>query len=121
MAGLLGQERSELPSGDGRVPWRLLRAWDATDIPLRQLYPTHCNPQPLALCRGHRLGGRAGGWVDSLPPASPTCWTMASSRGGCPGGASDGPACPWDRIGFSSDANASSADGEGRLIELRSG
>lgn len=125
VAGLLSGKSgvSFFHLGDGRgalAPLRALR--DATDIPLRQLYPTHCNRNPWLFAEAIDWG-RAGGWVDLTASSFPDLLDDGEQL------AADAlvglltAGVPWDRISFSSDANASLPrfDGEGRLIELRSG
>lgn len=125
VAGLLSGKSgvSFFHLGDGRgalAPLRALR--DATDIPLRQLYPTHCNRNPWLFAEAIDWG-RAGGWVDLTASSFPDLLDDGEQL------AADAlvglltAGVPWERISFSSDANASLPrfDGEGRLIELRSG
>jgi beta-aspartyl-dipeptidase (metallo-type) len=50
------------------APLRALR--DGTDIPLRQLYPTHCNRNPWLFAEAIEWG-RAGGWVDLTTSSFP--------------------------------------------------
>ena len=125
VAGLLAGKSgvSFFHVGDGRgalAPLRALR--DGTDIPLRQLYPTHCNRNPWLFVEAIDWG-RAGGWVDLTTSSFPELLDdgeqlAAEALVGLL--ESDVPA---DRISFSSDANASLPrfDSEGRLIELRCG
>ncbi|MFQ2226118.1 beta-aspartyl-peptidase [Aeromonas hydrophila] len=125
VAGLLAGKSgvSFFHLGDGRgalAPLRALR--DGTDIPLRQLYPTHCNRNPWLFAEAIEWG-RAGGWVDLTTSSFPDLLDDGERL------AADAlvellaAGVPADRISFSSDANASLPrfDGEGRLIELRCG
>ncbi|HHQ4703892.1 TPA: beta-aspartyl-peptidase [Aeromonas hydrophila] len=125
VAGLLAGKSgvSFFHLGDGRgalAPLRALR--DGTDIPLRQLYPTHCNRNPWLFAEVIEWG-RAGGWVDLTTSSFPDLLDDGERL------AADAlvellaVGVPADRISFSSDANASLPrfDGEGRLIELRCG
>ncbi|MFM5468589.1 beta-aspartyl-peptidase [Aeromonas veronii] len=109
--------------GDGKgalAPLRALR--DETDIPLRQLYPTHCNRNPWLFAEAIEWG-KAGGWVDLTTSSFPDLLEDGERL------AADAfldllaANVPADRITFSSDANASLPrfDGEGRLIEMRCG
>ncbi|WP_042013938.1 beta-aspartyl-peptidase [Aeromonas fluvialis] len=125
VAGLLAGKSgiSFFHVGDGKgalAPLRALR--DETDIPLRQLYPTHCNRNPWLFAEAIEWG-KAGGWVDLTTSSFPDLLEDGERL------AADGLAellaadVPADRITFSSDANASLPrfDGEGRLIEMRCG
>ncbi len=125
VAGLLAGKSgvSFFHLGDGRgalAPLRALR--DETDIPLRQLYPTHCNRNPWLFAEAIEWG-KAGGWVDLTTSSFPDLLEDGERL------AADGLAellaagVPAERITFSSDANASLPrfDGEGRLIEMRCG
>ncbi len=125
VAGLLAGKSgvSFFHIGDGKgalAPLRALR--DETDIPLRQLYPTHCNRNPWLFAEAIEWG-KAGGWVDLTTSSFPDLVEDGERL------AADGLAellaagVPADRITFSSDANASLPrfDGEGRLIEMRCG
>lgn len=125
VAGLLSGKSgvSFFHLGDGRgalAPLRALR--DETDIPLRQLYPTHCNRNPWLFAEAIAWG-KAGGWVDLTTSSFPDLVEDGERL------AADGliellaAGVPADRITFSSDANASLPrfDGEGRLIEMRCG
>ncbi|WP_033136968.1 beta-aspartyl-peptidase [Aeromonas finlandensis] len=125
VAGLLAGKSgvSFFHIGDGKgalAPLRALR--DETDIPLRQLYPTHCNRNPWLFAEAIEWG-KAGGWVDLTTSSFPDLVEDGERL------AADGLAellaagVPADRISFSSDANASLPrfDGEGRLIEMRCG
>lgn len=125
VAGLLAGKSgvSFFHIGDGKgalAPLRALR--DETDIPLRQLYPTHCNRNPWLFAEAIEWG-KAGGWVDLTTSSFPDLLEDGERL------AADGLAellaagVPADRITFSSDANASLPrfDGEGRLIEMRCG
>lgn len=125
VAGLLAGKSgvSFFHIGDGKgalAPLRALR--DETDIPLRQLYPTHCNRNPWLFAEAIEWG-KAGGWVDLTTSSFPDLLEDGERL------AADGLAellaagVPADRITFSSDANASLPrfDGEGLLIEMRCG
>ncbi len=125
VAGLLAGKSgvSFFHIGDGKgalAPLRALR--DETDIPLRQLYPTHCNRNPWLFVEAIEWG-KAGGWVDLTTSSFPDLLEDGERL------AADGLAellaagVPAERITFSSDANASLPrfDGEGRLIEMRCG
>ncbi|BBU04282.1 isoaspartyl dipeptidase [Aeromonas veronii] len=125
VAGLLAGKSgvSFFHIGDGKgalAPLRALR--DETDIPLRQLYPTHCNRNPWLFAEAIEWG-KAGGWVDLTTSSFPDLLEDGERL------AADGLAellaagVPAERITFSSDANASLPrfDGEGRLIEMRCG
>ncbi|MCH7374110.1 amidohydrolase family protein [Aeromonas sp. MR19] len=125
VAGLLSGKSgvSFFHLGDGRgalAPLRTLR--DETDIPLRQLYPTHCNRNPWLFAEAIAWG-KAGGWVDLTTSSFPDLVEDGERL------AADGltellaAGVPADRITFSSDANASLPrfDAEGRLIEMRCG
>ncbi|MGY6037543.1 beta-aspartyl-peptidase [Aeromonas sp. AE23HZ002T15] len=125
VAGLLAGKSgvSFFHLGDGRralAPLRALR--DETDIPLRQLYPTHCNRNPWLFAEAIHWG-KAGGWVDLTTSSFPDLLEDGERL------AADAlvellaAGVPADRISFSSDANASLPrfDGEGRLIEMRCG
>ncbi|MFQ1782415.1 beta-aspartyl-peptidase [Aeromonas veronii] len=125
VAGLLAGKSgvSFFHVGDGKgalAPLRALR--DETDIPLRQLYPTHCNRNPWLFAEAIEWG-KAGGWVDLTTSSFPDLLEDGERL------AADAflellaANVPADRITFSSDANASLPrfDGEGRLIEMRCG
>lgn len=125
VAGLLAGKSgvSFFHIGDGKgalAPLRALR--DETDIPLRQLYPTHCNRNPWLFAEAIEWG-KAGGWVDLTTSSFPDLLEDGERL------AADGlvellaAGVPADRITFSSDANASLPrfDDEGRLIEMRCG
>lgn len=125
VAGLLAGKSgvSFFHIGDGKgalAPLRALR--DETDIPLRQLYPTHCNRNPWLFAEAIEWG-KAGGWVDLTTSSFPDLLEDGERL------AADAflellaANVPADRITFSSDANASLPrfDGEGRLIEMRCG
>ncbi|WOE86669.1 beta-aspartyl-peptidase [Aeromonas veronii] len=125
VAGLLASKSgvSFFHVGDGKgalAPLRALR--DETDIPLRQLYPTHCNRNPWLFAEAIEWG-KAGGWVDLTTSSFPDLLEDGERL------AADALVellaanVPADRITFSSDANASLPrfDGEGRLIEMRCG
>lgn len=125
VAGLLSGKSgvSFFHLGDGRgalAPLRALR--DATDIPLRQLYPTHCNRNPWLFAEAIDWG-RAGGWVDLTASSFPDLLDDGEQLAADALVGLLAAGVPWERISFSSDANASLPrfDGEGRLIELRSG
>lgn len=125
VAGLLAGKSgvSFFHIGDGKgalAPLRALR--DDTDIPLRQLYPTHCNRNPWLFAEAIEWG-KAGGWVDLTTSSFPDLLEDGERL------AADAllellaANVPAERITFSSDANASLPrfDGEGRLIEMRCG
>ena len=125
VAGLLAGKSgvSFFHIGDGKgalAPLRALR--DETDIPLRQLYPTHCNRNPWLFAEAIEWG-KAGGWVDLTTSSFPDLLEDGERL------AADAflellaANVPAERITFSSDANASLPrfDGEGRLIEMRCG
>lgn len=125
VAGLLAGKSgvSFFHVGDGKgalAPLRALR--DETDIPLRQLYPTHCNRNPWLFAEAIEWG-KAGGWVDLTTSSFPDLLEDGERL------AADAflellaANVPAERISFSSDANASLPrfDGEGRLIEMRCG
>ncbi|HHQ4893415.1 TPA: beta-aspartyl-peptidase [Aeromonas veronii] len=125
VAGLLAGKSgvSFFHIGDGKgalAPLRALR--DETDIPLHQLYPTHCNRNPWLFAEAIEWG-KAGGWVDLTTSSFPDLLEDGERL------AADAflellaANVPADRITFSSDANASLPrfDGEGRLIEMRCG
>ncbi|MFM4774233.1 beta-aspartyl-peptidase [Aeromonas veronii] len=125
VAGLLAGKSgvSFFHVGDGKgalAPLRALR--DETDIPLRQLYPTHCNRNPWLFAEAVEWG-KAGGWVDLTTSSFPDLLEDGERL------AADAlvellaASVPAERITFSSDANASLPrfDGEGRLIEMRCG
>ena len=125
VAGLLAGKSgvSFFHVGDGKgalAPLRALR--DKTDIPLRQLYPTHCNRNPWLFAEAIEWG-KAGGWVDLTTSSFPDLLEDGERL------AADAllellaANVPVERITFSSDANASLPrfDGEGRLIEMRCG
>ncbi|WP_281705631.1 beta-aspartyl-peptidase [Aeromonas taiwanensis] len=125
VAGLLAGKSgvSFFHLGDGRgalAPLRALR--DGTDIPLRQLYPTHCNRNPWLFAEAIEWG-RAGGWVDLTASSFPDLLDDGEQLAADALVALLAAGVPRDRISFSSDANASLPrfDGEGRLIELRCG
>ncbi|EKP0300526.1 beta-aspartyl-peptidase [Aeromonas veronii] len=125
VAGLLAGKSgvSFFHVGDGKgalAPLRALR--DKTDIPLRQLYPTHCNRNPWLFAEAVEWG-KAGGWVDLTTSSFPDLLEDGERL------AADAlvellaASVPAECITFSSDANASLPrfDGEGRLIEMRCG
>ncbi len=121
LAGKSGVSFFHLGDGKGALaPLRALR--DETDIPLRQLYPTHCNRNPWLFAEVIEWG-KAGGWVDLTTSSFPDLLEDGERL------AADGlvellaAGVPAERITFSSDANASLPrfDGEGRLIEMRCG
>lgn len=125
VAGLLAGKSgvSFFHLGDGRgalAPLRALR--DGTDIPLRQLYPTHCNRNPWLFAEAIEWG-RAGGWVDLTTSSFPDLLDDGELLAADALVALLAAGVPAERISFSSDANASLPrfDGEGRLIELRCG
>ncbi|MFM5147204.1 beta-aspartyl-peptidase [Aeromonas rivipollensis] len=125
VAGLLAGKSgvSFFHVGDGRgalAPLRALR--DGTDIPLRQLYPTHCNRNPWLFAEAIDWG-RAGGWVDLTTSSFPELLDDGEQLAAEALVALLAAGVPADRISFSSDANASLPrfDSEGRLIELRCG
>ncbi|MBP4040714.1 beta-aspartyl-peptidase [Aeromonas sp. SrichE-2G] len=125
VAGLLAGKSgvSFFHLGDGRgalAPLRALR--DGTDIPLRQLYPTHCNRNPWLFAEAIDWG-RAGGWVDLTASSFPDLLDDGEQLAADALVALLAAGVPAERISFSSDANASLPrfDGEGRLIELRCG
>ncbi|WP_439842382.1 beta-aspartyl-peptidase [Aeromonas taiwanensis] len=125
VAGLLAGKSgvSFFHLGDGRgalAPLRALR--DGTDIPLRQLYPTHCNRNPWLFAEAIDWG-RVGGWVDLTASSFPDLLDDGEQLAADALVALLAAGVPRDRISFSSDANASLPrfDGEGRLIELRCG
>lgn len=125
VAGLLAGKSgvSFFHLGDGRgalAPLRALR--DGTDIPLRQLYPTHCNRNPWLFAEAIEWG-RAGGWVDLTASSFPDLLDDGGQLAADALVALLAAGVPAERISFSSDANASLPrfDGEGRLIELRCG
>ncbi|WP_204483226.1 beta-aspartyl-peptidase [Aeromonas veronii] len=125
VAGLLAGKSgvSFFHVGDGKgalAPLRALR--DKTDIPLCQLYPTHCNRNPWLFAEAVEWG-KAGGWVDLTTSSFPDLLEDGERL------AADAlvellaASVPAECITFSSDANASLPrfDGEGRLIEMRCG
>ena len=125
VAGLLAGKSgvSFFHVGDGKGAFAPLRALrDKTDIPLRQLYPTHCNRNPWLFAEAIEWG-KAGGWVDLTTSSFPDLLEDGERL------AADAlvellaAGVPAERITFSSDANASLPrfDGEGRLIEMRCG
>ncbi|MDW4561973.1 MULTISPECIES: beta-aspartyl-peptidase [Aeromonas] len=125
VAGLLAGKSgvSFFHVGDGRgalAPLRALR--DGTDIPLRQLYPTHCNRNPWLFAEAIDWG-RAGGWIDLTTSSFPELLDDGEQLAAEALVALLAAGVPADRISFSSDANASLPrfDGEGRLVEMRSG
>lgn len=125
VAGLLAGKSgvSFFHLGDGRgalAPLRSLR--DGTDIPLRQLYPTHCNRNPWLFAEAIDWG-RCGGWVDLTASSFPDLLDDGEQLAADALVALLAAGVPAERISFSSDANASLPrfDGEGRLIELRCG
>ncbi|WP_042050846.1 beta-aspartyl-peptidase [Aeromonas dhakensis] len=125
VAGLLAGKSgvSFFHLGDGRgalAPLRALR--DGTDIPLRQLYPTHCNRNPWLFAEVIEWG-RAGGWVDLTTSSFPDLLDDGELLAADALVALLAAGVPAERISFSSDANASLPrfDSEGRLIELRCG
>ena len=125
VAGLLAGKSgvSFFHVGDGRgalAPLRALR--DGTDIPLRQLYPTHCNRNPWLFAEAIDWG-RAGGWIDLTTSSFPELLDDGEQLAAEALVALLEAGVPADRISFSSDANASLPrfDGEGRLVEMRCG
>ncbi|WP_404834737.1 beta-aspartyl-peptidase [Aeromonas media] len=125
VAGLLAGKSgvSFFHVGDGRgalAPLRALR--DGTDIPLRQLYPTHCNRNPWLFAEAIDWG-RAGGWLDLTTSSFPELLDDGEQLAAEALVALLAAGVPADRISFSSDANASLPrfDGEGRLVEMRCG
>ena len=125
VAGLLAGKSgvSFFHVGDGRgalAPLRALR--DGTDIPLRQLYPTHCNRNPWLFAEAIDWG-RAGGWIDLTTSSFPELLDDGEQLAAEALVALLESDVPADRISFSSDANASLPrfDGEGRLVEMRCG
>ncbi|MFM4677276.1 beta-aspartyl-peptidase [Aeromonas media] len=125
VAGLLAGKSgvSFFHVGDGRgalAPLRALR--DGTDIPLRQLYPTHCNRNPWLFAEAIDWG-RAGGWVDLTTSSFPELLDDGEQLAAEALVALLESDVPADRISFSSDANASLPrfDSEGRLVEMRCG
>ncbi|WP_393937616.1 beta-aspartyl-peptidase [Aeromonas rivipollensis] len=125
VAGLLAGKSgvSFFHVGDGRgalAPLRALR--DGTDIPLRQLYPTHCNRNPWLFAEAIDWG-RAGGWIDLTTSSFPELLDDGEQLAAEALVALLAAGVPADRISFSSDANASLPrfDGEGRLVEMRCG
>ncbi|MGE6182603.1 beta-aspartyl-peptidase [Aeromonas media] len=125
VAGLLAGKSgvSFFHVGDGRgalAPLRALR--DGTDIPLRQLYPTHCNRNPWLFAEAIDWG-RAGGWVDLTTSSFPELLDDGEQLAAEALVALVESDVPADSISFSSDANASLPrfDGEGRLVEMRCG
>ena len=125
VAGLLAGKSgvSFFHIGDGRgalAPLRALR--DGTDIPLRQLYPTHCNRNPWLFAEAIDWG-RAGGWIDLTTSSFPELLDDGEQLAAEALVALLAAGVPADRISFSSDANASLPrfDGEGRLVEMRCG
>lgn len=121
LAGKSGVSFFHLGDGQGALaPLRALR--DKTDIPLRQLYPTHCNRNPWLFAEAIEWG-KAGGWIDLTTSSFPDLVEDGERL------AADALVellaanVSADRISFSSDANASLPrfDGEGRLIEMRCG
>lgn len=125
VAGLLAGKSgvSFFHVGDGRgalAPLRALR--DGTDIPLRQLYPTHCNRNPWLFAEAIDWG-REGGWIDLTTSSFPELLDDGEQLAAEALVALLAAGVPADRISFSSDANASLPrfDGEGRLVEMRCG
>ncbi|MFM4944013.1 beta-aspartyl-peptidase [Aeromonas bivalvium] len=125
VAGLLAGKSgvSFFHVGDGRgalAPLRALR--DGTDIPLRQLYPTHCNRNPWLFAEAIDWG-RAGGWIDLTTSSFPELLDDGEQLAAEALVALLAAGVPADRISFSSDANASLPrfDGEGHLVEMRCG
>ena len=125
VAGLLAGKSgvSFFHVGDGRgalAPLRALR--DGTDIPLRQLYPTHCNRNPWLFAEAIDWG-RVGGWIDLTTSSFPELLDDGEQLAAEALVALLESDVPADRISFSSDANASLPrfDGEGRLVEMRCG
>lgn len=125
VAGLLAGKSgvSFFHVGDGKgalAPLRVLR--DETDIPLRQLYPTHCNRNPWLFAEAIEWG-KAGGWVDLTTSSFPDLLEDGERLAADALVEQLAANVPADRITFSSDANASLPrfDGEGRLIEMRCG
>ena len=125
VAGLLAGKSgvSFFHVGDGRgalAPLRALR--DGTDIPLRQLYPTHCNRNPWLFAEAIDWG-RAGGWIDLTTSSFRELLDDGEQLAAEALVALLAAGVPADRISFSSDANASLPrfDGEGHLVEMRCG
>ncbi|WP_404838595.1 beta-aspartyl-peptidase [Aeromonas media] len=125
VAGLLAGKSgvSFFHVGDGRgalAPLRALR--DGTDIPLHQLYPTHCNRNPWLFAEAIDWG-RAGGWIDLTTSSFPELLDDGEQLAAEALVALLAAGVPADRISFSSDANASLPrfDGEGSLVEMRCG
>ncbi|MFQ2106885.1 beta-aspartyl-peptidase [Aeromonas rivipollensis] len=125
VAGLLAGKSgvSFFHVGDGRgalAPLRALR--DGTDIPLPQLYPTHCNRNPRLFAEAIDWG-REGGWIDLTTSSFPELLDDGEQLAAEALVALLAAGVPADRISFSSDANASLPrfDGEGRLVEMRCG
>lgn len=125
VAGLLAGKSgvSFFHVGDGRgalAPLRALR--DGTDIPLRQLYPTHCNRNPWLFAEAIDWG-RAGGWIDLTTSSFRELLDDGEQLAAEALVALLATGVPADRISFSSDANASLPrfDGEGHLVEMRCG
>lgn len=121
LAGKNGVSFFHLGDGCGALaPLRALR--DGTDIPLRQLYPTHCNRNPWLFAEAIEWG-QAGGWVDLTTSSFPDLLDDGELLAADALVALLAAGVPAERISFSSDANASLPrfDGEGRLIELRCG
>lgn len=125
VAGLLSGKSgvSFFHLGDGKEALAPLWALcEQTDIPLRQLYPTHCNRNPHLFAESI-IWGKEGGWIDltasSFPELLEDGERLASS--GLVELLAAG--VPIERISFSSDANASLPrfDSEGHLIEMRCG
>jgi len=121
LAGKSGVSFFHLGDGKGALaPLRALR--DETEIPLRQLYPTHCNRNPKLFAEAIEWG-RTGGWLDLTASSYPELQEEGERL------AADALVdllaadVPADRISFSSDANASLPrfDAEGRLVEMRCG
>lgn len=109
--------------GDGREGLTPLRRLvEQTDLPRRQLYPTHCN-RSRPLLQEAIAWGRDGGYIDFTTSTLPQllddgeldaaeALVLCLRQGVAP-----------DRISFSSDANASLPrfDAEGRLLGLEAG
>lgn len=121
LAGKSGVSFFHVGDGPGALaPLRALR--DGTDIPLRQLYPTHCNRNPWLFAEAIDWG-RAGGWIDLTTSSFPELLDDGEQLAAEALVALLAAGVPADRISFSSDANASLPrfDGEGRLVEMRCG
>ncbi|WP_454009801.1 beta-aspartyl-peptidase [Aeromonas sp. Marseille-Q7275] len=121
LAGKSGVSFFHVGDGGGALaPLRALR--DGTDIPLRQLYPTHCNRNPWLFAEAIDWG-RAGGWIDLTTSSFPELLDDGEQLAAEALVALLAAGVPANRISFSSDANASLPrfDGEGRLVEMRCG